>query len=139
MLKIVFFDPNLFYPSSEKRVFFMDPAIGWFQPEQCGPALSLWTDIWNTHQRINSFDFHSKLDSQMPTPSCLGSGNALLHEDRKFPLKKPDLNNTGHVCRGKRKENKASTYALSRNSDTISSGGTPWKLKEKLYTPGLLG
>lgn len=117
----------------------MDPAIGWFQPEQCGPALSLWTDIWNTHQRINSFDFHSKLDSQT-SASCLGSSNA-LHDDRKFPLKKADLNNVEHVCstRGKRKENKASTYALSRNQDTISSGGTPWRLKEKLYTPGLLG
>uniref|UniRef100_A0A2L2YP34 polynucleotide adenylyltransferase n=2 Tax=Parasteatoda tepidariorum TaxID=114398 RepID=A0A2L2YP34_PARTP len=28
----------------------MDPAVGWFQPEQKGPALRLWSEIWSCHQ-----------------------------------------------------------------------------------------
>ncbi|KFM69392.1 PAP-associated domain-containing protein 5, partial [Stegodyphus mimosarum] len=142
MLKLVFFEPNLLYqsyPASEKRIFFMDPAIGWFQPEQCGPALNLWTEIWNTHQRLENFDLHSK--TEVKNGEVFLNGNcASVGEDKKLHLKKGDCvaDNTNYP-RVKRKENKASTYALSRNDDLIRYGGTPWRVKGKNYSTGLLG
>lgn len=140
MLKLVFCDSNLFYqsyPGSEKRVFFMDPTIGWFQPEQCGPALSLWTEIWSTHQRLDNLDLNSKLDSKSGEQLVVNGNNTFVFDDRKAPVKKSDTNCAAENSfnnRVKRKENKAGTYAFSRNDD----GNTPWRIRD-YYSSGLLG
>ncbi|KAG8190973.1 hypothetical protein JTE90_010833 [Oedothorax gibbosus] len=88
MLRFVLLDPHFSSPCSSKRLFFMDPTIGWFQPEQYGPAFDLWNSIWNTHQRF--------LDSER--------------------------------TRGKRKAGTLGPLA-----------GTPWRMPDKSYTPGLPG
>ncbi|GFX46434.1 terminal nucleotidyltransferase 4A [Trichonephila clavipes] len=107
----------------------MDPAIGWFQPEQCGPALSVWSEAWNSRQRIDEL----KLD----TKSVDLSENA-IHPSDKVPAKKVDsVMDNAYTSRIKRKENKASTYG--RNDDFSQTGGTPWRLKDKRYNSGLLG
>lgn len=36
----------------------MDPRIAWFQPEQRGPANSLWMQIWETTQGLGNLYFH---------------------------------------------------------------------------------
>lgn len=36
----------------------MDPRIAWFQPEQRGPANSLWMKIWETTQGLGNLYFH---------------------------------------------------------------------------------
>lgn len=37
----------------------MDPRIAWFQPEQRGPANSLWMQIWETTQGLGNLYFSS--------------------------------------------------------------------------------
>ncbi|XP_035376851.1 terminal nucleotidyltransferase 4B [Electrophorus electricus] len=37
----------------------MDPRIAWFQPEQRGPANSLWMQIWETTQGLGSLCFNN--------------------------------------------------------------------------------
>ncbi|XP_066510512.1 terminal nucleotidyltransferase 4B-like isoform X2 [Hoplias malabaricus] len=37
----------------------MDPRIAWFQPEQRGPASSLWMQIWETTQGLGSLYFNN--------------------------------------------------------------------------------
>lgn len=144
MLKIVFCDTSLLYQSytaSEKRIVFMDPTIGWFQPEQCGPALSLWTEIWNTHQRFDNLDINTKVDGKSGETLAVNGNNTFPSEDRKASVKKSDTNCTAensYSSRVKRKENKASTFGLIRNEDLIINGGTPWRTRG-YYSPGLLG
>lgn len=144
MLKIVFSDSSLLYqsyPGLDKRVFFMDPAIGWFQPEQCGPALSLWTEIWNSHQRFDSTELSSKHDSKNGELLPLNGNGTFSSDDRKPPIKKSDTNSSAESSynnRVKRKDNKASTYGLIRIEDIITDGLTPWRSRN-FYNPGLLG
>lgn len=144
MLKIVFCDSNLFYqsyPGLEKQVFFMDPTIGWFQPEQCGPALSLWTEIWNSHQRFDSIELNSKHDNKS-SELLVANGNATFSsDDRKPPIKKSDTNSSAESSfnnRAKHKDNKASTYGLIRTPDLIKGGLNPWRTRN-VYNQGLLG
>ncbi|XP_054709824.1 terminal nucleotidyltransferase 4B-like isoform X2 [Uloborus diversus] len=145
MLKLVYCVPNSFsrnFVSSDKRVVYMDPAIGWFQPEQYGPALSLWNEIWSTHQRVNRHEIFSKVDMKSNDGLVMNGNCSVSLDDRKPVVKKSDTNvaaDNPFYNRIRRKENKASTYGLSRNNDIISHGGTPWRSKEKLYSPGLLG
>lgn len=40
-------------------VQFMDPRIAWFQPEQRGPANSLWMQIWETTQGLGNLCFNN--------------------------------------------------------------------------------
>ena len=32
----------------------MDPKIGWYQPEQFGPAKDLWLNIWETGKEMDN-------------------------------------------------------------------------------------
>lgn len=144
MLKIVHCDSSLFYhcyPELDKQLFYMDPQIGWFQPEQCGPALSLWTEIWNSHQRLGNTEVNSKHDNKN-SDLLVGNGIAAFSsDDRKPPIKKSDTNsseNSSFNNRVKRKDNKASTYGLIRNEELIKGGLTPWRFR-KFYNPGLVG
>ncbi|MFT7807025.1 non-canonical poly(A) RNA polymerase PAPD5-like isoform X1 [Arapaima gigas] len=41
----------------------MDPRIAWFQPEQLGPANSLWMQIWETTQGLGSLYFNDNYSS----------------------------------------------------------------------------
>ena len=36
------------------RRYLMDPNIGWYQPEQLGPARDLWLQIWETGRDFES-------------------------------------------------------------------------------------
>ncbi|XP_055929315.1 terminal nucleotidyltransferase 4A-like [Argiope bruennichi] len=132
MLKLVFCDPSLFYssfPVGEKRFIFMDPAIGWFQPEQCGPALSLWSEAWNSRQRFDELKLDSKSADSLENASHLPEKNS----GKKLDCMADNM----YTNRVKRKENKASTYG--RNEDFTQNEGTPWRIKDKKYSPGLHG
>ncbi|XP_015224082.2 terminal nucleotidyltransferase 4B isoform X1 [Lepisosteus oculatus] len=41
----------------------MDPRIAWFQPEQLGPANSLWMQIWETTQGLSNLYFNNNYSS----------------------------------------------------------------------------
>ncbi|KAI4890795.1 hypothetical protein NFI96_010583 [Prochilodus magdalenae] len=61
----------------------MDPRIAWFQPEQRGPANSLWMQIWETTQGLGNLYFSSSSTSNnnnygagpaTPSPKVNGDG-----------------------------------------------------------------
>ncbi|XP_023646201.1 terminal nucleotidyltransferase 4B [Paramormyrops kingsleyae] len=69
----------------------MDPRIAWFQPEQLGPANSLWMQIWETTQGLGSLYFNdnnnysagSTASSRSPELNG-GTGNANTAANRAF-------------------------------------------------------
>uniref|UniRef100_A0AAR2KG27 Terminal nucleotidyltransferase 4A n=1 Tax=Pygocentrus nattereri TaxID=42514 RepID=A0AAR2KG27_PYGNA len=60
----------------------MDPRIAWFQPEQRGPANSLWMQIWETTQGLGNLYFNNSSSSNnnygagpaTPSPKVNGDG-----------------------------------------------------------------
>ncbi|XKL60343.1 hypothetical protein PGB90_001359 [Kerria lacca] len=99
----------------------MDPQIGWFQPEQEGPAKEFWMRIWDSH--ICSRD-HLKLNLHE-------YGNNFFYKNtenienipenyKRMPL---NVNNVNHSF------NRASTYAMNRFQDALIGkyGGCPWR------------
>lgn len=111
----------------------MDPTIGWYQPEQYGPALELWTRIWETQQGLENVDLNEFLD-----------GNGVMDVDnRRASNNKSESNasDNSYFNRAKRKrDNRASTYDLNRNVHLIEKyGGTPWRVEGKKYVGGIVG
>ncbi|XP_064168239.1 terminal nucleotidyltransferase 4B-like isoform X1 [Anguilla rostrata] len=47
----------------------MDPRIAWFQPEQLGPANSLWMQIWETTQGLGNLYFNNNYSTGCSTSS----------------------------------------------------------------------
>lgn len=47
----------------------MDPRIAWFQPEQLGPANSLWMQIWETTQGVGNLYFNNNYSTGCSTSS----------------------------------------------------------------------
>ncbi|XP_076143028.1 terminal nucleotidyltransferase 4B [Alosa pseudoharengus] len=47
----------------------MDPRIAWFQPEQRGPANSLWMQIWETTQGLGNLYFNNNYSTGASTSS----------------------------------------------------------------------
>ena len=118
----------------------MDPAIGWFQPEQEGPAKDLWMRIWETQKGVdnmNIVDVNSPLSTKsheyIPPDSTTNSED---HSSRVGT----NCNNFFHRKRRKR-ENRASTYALNHNHAALlgDNGGCPWKNPNKSYSVGVIG
>lgn len=65
----------------------MDPRIAWFQPEQCGPANSLWMQIWETTQGLGNLYFTGISSSSLAqrTPSPRGNSDAAIAADNWAP------------------------------------------------------
>lgn len=96
----------------------MDPNIGWYQPEQQGPALQLWERILDGVQ-----DNHDYIP--------LTSTSSPSIENKYNSYQKADAKN---------RQNRASTFALNRNAQLIASyGGTPWRKQGKGYNRGPVG
>lgn len=41
----------------------MDPTIGWYQPEQFGPAKDLWLNIWETEKSLDVLSLRNNDDT----------------------------------------------------------------------------
>ncbi|KAH7977406.1 hypothetical protein HPB49_001351 [Dermacentor silvarum] len=120
----------------------MDPSIGWYQPEHHGPALRLWNSIWETQQGLETMDLNNsnlRAPDYIPINSAAGSVTEV----------KKSVNGQNELTGGadkfynptkRKRENRASTYALNRNQHLISQyGGTPWRTEVKHFRPGILG
>ncbi|XP_028967980.1 terminal nucleotidyltransferase 4A [Galendromus occidentalis] len=93
----------------------MDPNIGWYQPEQQGPAQQLWERIMDGV--ADNHDF-------IPLGSVT-SGT---------------MENKYGYAKDRSKTNRASTFALNRNPQLISKyGGTPWRRPGRIYSRGIVG
>ncbi|XP_066955450.1 terminal nucleotidyltransferase 4B-like isoform X3 [Macrobrachium rosenbergii] len=125
----------------------MDPSIGWFQPEQLGPARILWDRIWSTQQglhnmNINEIDDDSESFPMNNTPEYIpirGAANDDEEDDENAN------NNNTYYNRTKRKRhdaNRASTYGLNQNYRHLIGqfGGCPWRAHtSRTYDLGVHG
>lgn len=57
-------------------VQFMDPRIAWFQPEQRGPANSLWMQIWETTQGLGNLYFNNNYSTGASSSSHSPKSNS---------------------------------------------------------------
>ncbi|XP_021918333.1 non-canonical poly(A) RNA polymerase protein Trf4-1-like isoform X4 [Zootermopsis nevadensis] len=118
----------------------MDPIIGWFQPEQEGPAKDLWIRIWETQKGVdnmNLIDVNTSLGTKshdyIPVDSTTNSDDQHIRVTA-------NCNNYFNRKRRKR-ENRASTYGMNHNQATLigDHGGCPWKKPNKTYGRGVIG
>ena len=132
----------------------MDPNIGWFQPEQQGPALDMWNSIWKRAKmsmHIESQpDFIQISNGNATANEANPSPNATENEsDKSAPTNthNPVLPNGPfpphfyHIHNSKRNhsDNPASTYNFNENpSICIKYDGTPWRVRDT-YSPGIIG
>ncbi|XP_010894882.1 terminal nucleotidyltransferase 4B isoform X2 [Esox lucius] len=56
----------------------MDPRIAWFQPEQRGPANSLWMRIWETTQGLGNLYFNNNCSTSTSSFSLKSNVNVAL-------------------------------------------------------------
>ncbi|XP_067006314.1 terminal nucleotidyltransferase 4B isoform X2 [Anabrus simplex] len=119
----------------------MDPTIGWFQPEQEGPAKDLWTRIWEAEKGIDSMNLGG--DGQHSTSNKTQDyipGDSVTNSDET--LNRVNTNNQSYYNRTRRKaENRASTYGMNYNREFLigEHGGCPWRQQDKVYGVGVVG
>ncbi|XP_059483277.1 terminal nucleotidyltransferase 4B-like [Neocloeon triangulifer] len=116
----------------------MDPTIGWYQPEQEGPAKILWSRIWDdASKRLNNLNLNSMMESRDYIPLEIRDDLQQMGGGR--------TTNNHLYCRTRRKanENRASTFGMNENRDELigTYGGCPWQAVRKNvhYSRGILG
>ncbi|XP_045580978.1 terminal nucleotidyltransferase 4B isoform X1 [Procambarus clarkii] len=113
----------------------MDPSIGWYQPEQQGPARDLWARIWLTQQGLDNMNLNDANMNHEYIP--------LSADDASRTNKNASVNaNNSYYNRTKRKrENRASTYGLNHNHKNLIGqfGGCPWRREPNSYDLGVVG
>merc|ERR1712071_701178 len=111
---------------------FMDPAFGWIQPEQLGPAYEFWQRLWEKEQ--SSFEnLNNQNMSQLPQNSQSSMDSYILLDDNDYAK---------GLKRKRDGSNKASTaIGLSkfRNRLIGKYEGCPWLVRGKRYTKGIIG
>ncbi|VVC90261.1 unnamed protein product [Leptidea sinapis] len=113
----------------------MDPNVGWYQPEQEGPAKRLWLRIWETQSETDKMNLKN-LENANPNvnkaPDFIPI-NDVNGENRN--------NNYFNPTRRKTNDNRASTFNLNQNHDALIGeyGGCPWRIPSYNYKPGILG
>ena len=130
----------------------MDPNIGWFQPEQQGPALNLWNSIWkrakmNVVESQPDFIQISNGNSTNESNQSLNATEVDSEKSTSQNLPNPLLPNGSypphfyHFHNAKRaiSDNPASTYNFNENPGICSKyDGTPWRVRDRYY-PGIIG
>lgn len=140
----------------------MDPNLGWYQPEQEGPALEMYTNLWkrakmNVHHLESQPEYiplsNGLTNSSTTTATSVNdpSSNATDHEgDKPVPSNVghgPALPNGSfphiyHIHNSKRvhiSDNPASTFNLSENPHLCKKyDGTPWRVRN-VYSTGIIG
>lgn len=133
----------------------MNSNIGWFQPEQQGPALQLWHSIWKRAKMdVNNGSDYIQLsgvgDNNVGGQSSDGKSGMPDGGDNE----KSNSNNAGHTANGQYNphynpynnstkrvvtDNPASTFRYNdKPSICAKYDGTPWRVREK-YNTGIIG
>ncbi|KAL4706160.1 hypothetical protein ACJJTC_013625, partial [Scirpophaga incertulas] len=110
----------------------MDPGVGWYQPEQEGPAKRLWLRIWDTQTDMDK------------TSSKIGdNANPNAFKAPDFIPLQDTFNDRSYFnpARKKTNDNRASTFNLNKNYEQLlgSYGGCPWRMINYNYKPGIIG
>ncbi|XP_046740041.1 non-canonical poly(A) RNA polymerase protein Trf4-1-like isoform X2 [Diprion similis] len=128
----------------------MDPNIGWFQPEQFGPAKVLWSQLWEAEIAEKRLDILTlKTDNSSNAMGnkvqqdyiSLDSVSSRVGEDRLAPRVQLSTCNIYYNPSRRKGDNRASTYGMNYNSDALIGeyGGCPWRQPNKHYSKGVLG
>jgi len=122
----------------------MDPSIGWYQPEQLGPAQEFWSRMWDLQLGMESMLIknHSSNNANISDklPDYISIDEHLDHKtDNANNLTNCD--NTTQNFRTKRKrENRASLCGWNNSlQEMCRNGGTPWRNGKESYSPGIIG
>lgn len=120
----------------------MDPTIGWYQPEQEGPAKVLWSRIWDdASKRLNNLNLNSMMESRDFIP--LDLRDDVQHLARNHTNHHQNANHLYNRTRRKANENRASTFGMNANRDELigTYGGCPWHKLRKggHYSKGIMG
>ncbi|CAB3362660.1 Hypothetical predicted protein [Cloeon dipterum] len=118
----------------------MDPTIGWYQPEQEGPAKVLWSRIWDdASKRLNNLNLNNIMESRDFIPLDLRD-DVNVHQQQ---LGGGRTNNHLYSrTRRKGNENRAVTTGMNSNPRELigNYGGCPWRaLRQDQYSRGVLG
>lgn len=115
----------------------MDPSIAWLQPEQDGPAKSVWLRVWTTQKEFDNMNltngdcdtdsFSSSVSSNSQLTLSLTNG---VNSDKSM-----------YYNRRRKIENRASTRGMNLNHEAIVGefGGCPWRQKNFNYQKGVFG
>ncbi|XP_076032218.1 uncharacterized protein LOC143020007 isoform X2 [Oratosquilla oratoria] len=119
----------------------MDPNIGWFQPEQQGPARDLWARIWFTQQGLDNMNLNDNNMNNTQDYIPINDTQQQNQRTNKNNLQQSATSN-GYYNRTKRKrENRASTYGFNQNQKVLIGqfGGCPWRTPNRTYDLGVVG
>lgn len=104
----------------------MDPVIGWYQPEQEGPARRLW----------------SRIAEARCVPMMDNNSNTKAAEFIPIDSSSPDdRSNLSHHPPRKKTDNRASTFNLNLDHANLIGkyGGCPWRELRSKYDKGVVG
>ncbi|XP_071516564.1 terminal nucleotidyltransferase 4B-like [Panulirus ornatus] len=113
----------------------MDPNIGWYQPEQQGPARDLWARIWLTQQGLDNMNLNDANMNHEFIPLSVDDS------DRTNKNTSVNANNSYYNRTKRKRENRASTYGLNQNHKNLIGqfGGCPWRRVTSSYDLGVVG
>lgn len=131
----------------------MDPNLGWYQPEQQGPALELWNSLWkrakmSMHHIESQPDYIQLSNGTGTNESSVNSTENDGEKSAPTSIHNPLLPNGPfpnphfyHIHNSKKNhsDNPASTFNLNENPTIcMKYNGTPWRIRS-FYSPGIVG
>lgn len=128
----------------------MDPKIGWYQPEQFGPAKDLWLHIWEAEIAEKRLDILTLKNDNSPNTMgnkvqqdyiSLDPVTSRVGDDRLASRVQHNTCNNYYNPSRRKGDNRASTYGMNYNYDALVGeyGGCPWRQPNKHYSKGVLG
>lgn len=120
----------------------MDPTIGWYQPEQFGPAKDLWLHIWEAEKGLDILTLKNDSSSNVMGVK-LQQDFISLDSVNSRTGDRMQLNTCNSYYNPSRRkgDNRASTYGMNYNYDALVGeyGGCPWRVPNKHYSKGVIG
>ncbi|XP_066599303.1 terminal nucleotidyltransferase 4B-like [Prorops nasuta] len=122
----------------------MDPTIGWYQPEQFGPAKNLWLQIWEAEKGLDTLTLKNDTSSNVMMGLKLQQQDYIALDTMNTRTDNRVQHNTcnNYYNPSKRKsDNRASTYGMNYNYENLVGvyGGCPWRVPNKHYSKGVIG
>lgn len=121
----------------------MDPRIAWYQPEHLGIAHDIWTYIIEAQLGVTNMSLNNNVNSNMDQKQ---KEYIPLNYTNDFEKKHAPTNRQLSVQNAensfkRKRDNRASTYGLNHSSykHKMLDGMTPWKPKDKMYSPDVIG
>ncbi|XP_043583689.1 non-canonical poly(A) RNA polymerase protein Trf4-1-like isoform X2 [Bombus pyrosoma] len=120
----------------------MDPTIGWYQPEQFGPAKDLWLHIWEAEKGLDILTLKNDSSSNVMGMKLQQDFMSLDSLNSRTGDRMQHNTCSNYYNPSRRKgDNRASTYGMNYNYDALVGeyGGCPWRVPNKHYSKGVIG